>query len=45
MVTNSIGMQFKLLQVGTFAWVSGHVTLTQPFYIGVYPVTQAEYER
>jgi len=52
--TNSIGMQFKLVPAGSFTMGSEsgeadetphQVTLTQPFYLGVYEVTQEQYER
>jgi formylglycine-generating enzyme required for sulfatase activity len=53
---NSIGMRFKLLPGGTFMMGSelgdgtgGHpvheVTLSQAFYMGVYEVTQEQYQR
>ena len=53
MFTNSIGMQLKLVQPGTFPMGKSRpyhepdheVTLTEPFRLGIYPVTQAEYER
>lgn len=50
--TNSRGMKFVLIQPGEFMMGSNEadnekpphmVELTQPFYLGVYPVTQAEY--
>ena len=44
---NSIGMAFKLLPGGTFTMGEGdnahRVTLTQPFELGVYEVTQQQY--
>jgi len=53
--TNSIGMQFNLVPAGSFTMgsenkfaggVTPHqVTLTQPFYLGIYEVTQEQYER
>ncbi|MEY4565367.1 MAG: hypothetical protein RLY14_337 [Planctomycetota bacterium] len=56
--TNGIGMQFRLIQPGTFIMGSpisepGHkeieaahqVTLSDPFYLSIYPVTQAQYEQ
>jgi uncharacterized protein (TIGR02996 family) len=55
-VTNSIGMRFALLPAGEFwmgspegegngrARPRHHVTLTRPFWMGVFPVTQAQYE-
>ena len=57
LITNSIGMKLTLVQPGTFTMGCEsdeayddekpvhQVTLTRPFYLGVYPVTQAEYER
>jgi len=46
---NSIGMQFKLLPGGTFTMGDGddahQVTLTKPFGLGVYEVTQQQYEK
>ena len=54
-VTNSIGMSLKLLPAGTFRMGSSsgdrdekpvhEVTLTQPFFMGIYEVTQEQYER
>jgi formylglycine-generating enzyme required for sulfatase activity/serine/threonine protein kinase len=45
---NTIGMAFKLLPGGTFTMGDGNeahqVTLTQPFELGVYEVTQEQYE-
>jgi formylglycine-generating enzyme required for sulfatase activity len=51
--TNSIGMKFTLLPSGTFTMgedgadgeAPHQVTLTQPFELGVYEVTQEQYER
>ena len=52
-LTNSIGMEFKLLPGGTFTMgeANGYddetphqVKLTQPFEVGVYEVTQEQYE-
>ena len=50
---NSIGMQFELIPAGKFKMDFGNlwgtkahqVTLTKPFYLGVYEVTQEQYER
>ena len=56
-VTNSIGIRLKLLPAGRFtmgqspvtlgrSWIgSCDVTLTKPFYIGVYEVTNAQWKR
>jgi len=51
---NSIGMKFNLIPAGSFIMGSKDgdldeelvhkATITKPFYIGIYPVTQAEYE-
>jgi len=53
--TNTIGMKLKLIQPGSFMMGSTEdydnempvhkVTLTKPFYLGVYEVTQEQYER
>ena len=53
--TNTIGMKLKLIQPGSFMMGSTgdydnempvhKVTLTKPFYLGVYEVTQEQYER
>ena len=56
--TNSLGMEFRLIEPGTFMMGSPEneagryedetqhrVTLTKPYYLGVYEVTQDEYER
>jgi formylglycine-generating enzyme required for sulfatase activity/serine/threonine protein kinase len=47
-LTNSIGMEFKLLPGGTFTMGEGseahQVTLTKAFELGVYEVTQKQYE-
>ena len=53
--TNSIGMKLKLIPAGTFMMGSEdgdsdekpvhQVTLTRPFLLGVYEVTQEQYER
>jgi formylglycine-generating enzyme required for sulfatase activity len=53
-VENSIGMELKLLPPGTFTMGEAgggpddtphEVTLSQPFYLGVYEVTNAQWER
>ena len=48
-ITNSVGMEFKLMPAGTFTmgdFSDKHeVTLTQPFQMGVHEVTQAQYEQ
>jgi formylglycine-generating enzyme required for sulfatase activity len=49
-ITNSIGMKLKLIPAGEFTmgerWTDAHqVTLTKPFYLGVYEVTQEEYQK
>ena len=48
-VTNSIGMKLKLIPAGKFTMGDGSeahpVTLTMPFYLGIYAVTQEEYQR
>jgi len=55
-IINSIGMKFRLIKAGTFIMGSDapdvwpfekpahKVTLTKDFYIGIYEVTQAQYE-
>ena len=53
-ITNSIGMEFVLIPDGAFLMGSTdgasderpvhQVTLSQPFYLGKYPVTQAQWE-
>lgn len=49
LLTNSIGMTLVQLPAGTFTMGEGgevhQVTLTKPFYLGVYEVTQEEYEK
>ena len=51
--TNSIGMKFVLIEPGRFMMgleeagreIPPHtVAITQPFYLGAYPVTQSEYQ-
>jgi formylglycine-generating enzyme required for sulfatase activity/tRNA A-37 threonylcarbamoyl transferase component Bud32 len=50
-VTNSLGIAFVLVPDGTF-WMGGgggkpgdrQVTIEQPFYLGIYPVTQAQWQ-
>jgi len=58
-LTDSIGMQFKLIPAGSFLMGSPDsendrqpyegpqhkVTLTKPFYLGIYEVTQEQYEK
>ncbi|MFO0905763.1 MAG: SUMF1/EgtB/PvdO family nonheme iron enzyme [Pirellulales bacterium] len=48
-IQNSIGMQLKLLPAGMFTMGEGaqadRVTLTWPFFLGVYEVTQEQYQR
>ncbi len=48
-IDNSIGMQLKLIPQGTFTMGDGRdarqVTLTKSFYLGVYEVTQSQYEQ
>jgi len=56
MIRNSIGMRFKLIPAGSFMMGSNssnadddestihRVTISRPFYIGVYEVTQEQYE-
>lgn len=46
--TNSIGMQFRLIQPGTFLMGgkkhSRETVISDPFYLGIHPVTQEQYE-
>ena len=52
--TNSIGMQLKLIPAGTFSMGSANgdsdegpvheVTITKPYYLGVYEVTNAQWQ-
>ena len=54
-ITNSIGMRLKLIPAGTSLMGSEkgdddekpvhEVTIARPFYMGIHPVTQAEYKR
>lgn len=48
-VTNSIGMKLKIIPAGKFKMggdkVARDVTLTQSYYMGMYEVTQEQYER
>lgn len=48
-VTNSIGMKLKLISPGKFLMGKGkeahEVTLTKPYYLALYEVTQEQYER
>jgi formylglycine-generating enzyme required for sulfatase activity len=50
-ITNSIGMKLRLIPAGEFVMGSQQsgpqhkVRITRPFYLGVYEVTQAEYEK
>jgi len=46
-ITNSIGMKLKLIPPGEFLMGSSknEVRITDPFYLGMYEVTQAEYEK
>jgi len=54
-IANSIGMQLRLIKPGSFVMGSARgdtdetpihkVTLTKPFYMGVYEVTQEQYEK
>jgi formylglycine-generating enzyme required for sulfatase activity/serine/threonine protein kinase len=48
-ITNTIGMQLKLIQPGSLTMTEGsdikEVTITKAFYIGVYEVTQEQYEK
>ena len=42
-ITNSIGMQLVLIQPGTFNNEVSEVTISKPFYMGIYPVTQEQW--
>ncbi len=48
-VTNAIGMKLRVIPPGTFAMGEGgrgrEVTLTRPFMLGAYEVTQEQYEK
>ncbi|MDG2222706.1 MAG: SUMF1/EgtB/PvdO family nonheme iron enzyme, partial [Rubripirellula sp.] len=47
-ITNSIGMKFTLIPSGTFEMGERQthtVTLTQPFYLGIYAVTDEQYSQ
>ncbi len=53
LIENSIGMKFKLIPAGEFMMGSDEwddskpvhrVKITEPFYIGIYPVTQREWK-
>ncbi len=48
LIPNSIGMQFALCPSGTFTMGEGadshQVTLTEPFHLGIYTVTQEQYQ-
>lgn len=42
---NSIGMKLKLISAGTYTAKNGaKITISKPYFIGVYEVTQAQYE-
>lgn len=43
--TNNMGIRFTLIPAGTFRRDDGpNVTISKPFYLGVYPVTQEQWE-
>lgn len=54
-ITTSIGLKLRLIGPGTFkmgheassesAKAVHYVTITKPFYIGIYPVTQSQFEK
>ncbi len=44
-ITNSIGMQLKLIPAGEFLREGQRVRITQPFYLGVHEVTREQYKR
>ena len=47
-ITNAAGIKLKLIQPGTFFMKDGGterwITLAKPYYMGVYPVTQAQWD-
>ncbi len=42
-VAGPFGMRFALIPPGTYHTQTGSVTISRPFYLGVHPVTQAQY--
>ncbi len=48
-ITNSIGMKLTRIEPGTFIMGEGkdahQVTITKPYYLGTYEVTQSEYQQ